>query len=108
MIAAALGIDRSDEAAHLGLERGYGLAVRTDAAGRMLADYHTAQTPPAQRGRRHATRAEELSVAELGTILTRREYRTDAVHLVALWERADAPYKLEAIAAALKQPAYVL
>src|SRR4051794_17544404 len=37
MIAAALGIDRSDEAAHLGLERGYGVAVRTDAAGRMLA-----------------------------------------------------------------------
>lgn len=108
MVAAALGIDRSDEAMHLALDRGYGIAVRTDSVGRMLADYHTVQVPPAQRGRRHATRADELSVADLGTILTRREYRTDAVHLAALWERADAPRPLDTLAAALRQPAYVL
>ena len=108
MIAAALGIDRIDEVAHQALHSGYGLAVRTDATGRLLADYHTAQVPPAQRGRRHPTRAHELATPGLSTILTRREYRTDALHTVALWERELAPHSLMALQAALLRPAYVL
>ena len=108
MIAAALGIDRIDEVAHQALHSGYGLAVRTDATGRLLADYHTAQVPPAQRGRRHPTRAHELAAPGLSTILTRREYRTDALHTVALWERELAPHSLMALQAALLRPAYVL
>lgn len=108
MVAAALGIDRADEAAHQALHDGYGLAVRTDAAGRLLADYHTAQVPPAQRGRRHPTRVHELATPGLSTILTRREYRTDALHTVALWERPPAPHPLVALQAALMRPAYVL
>ncbi len=108
LVAAALGIDRGDEAAHMALHAGYGMAVRTDAPGRLLADYHTVQVPLAQRGRRHPTRANELSTPGLSTILTRREYRTDAVHTVALWERPSAPHALEALQAALLHPAYVL
>lgn len=108
LVAAALGIDRADEAAHQALHGGYGLAVRTDAAGRLLADYHTAQVPPAQRGRRHPTRAHELQTSGLSTILTRREYRTDALHTVALWERPPAPHPLAALQAALLRPTYVL
>ena len=108
MVAAALGIDRIDEVAHQALHSGYGLAVRTDATGRLLADYHTAQVPPAQRGRRHPTRAHELATRGLSTILTRREYRTDALHTVALWERQLAPHPLMALRAALLRPAYVL
>lgn len=108
LVAAALGIDRADEAAHQTLHAGYGMAVRTDASGRLLADYHTAQVPPAQRGRRHPTRADELSTLGLSTILTRREYRTDAVYTVALWEHPGAPHSLAALQAALLRPAYVL
>lgn len=108
LVAAALGVDRGDEAAHMALHAGYGMAVRTDAPGRLLADYHTAQVPPAQRGRRHPARADELSTPGLGTVLTRREYRTDAVHTVALWERPGAPHALDALQAALLRPAYVL
>lgn len=108
LIAGALGIDRTEEAAHRALDRGYGLAIRTDAAGRMLADYHTAQVPPADRRRpRLPTRAAELAEAALETVLTRREYRTDALHLIALWERRDAPHTLEALAEALRAPKYV-
>ena len=108
LVAAALGLDRSDEAEQLALDRGYGVALRTDTPGRLLADYHTAQVPPVRRGQRFATRAAELAAAELGTILTRREYRTDALHLAALWPRGEAPYPLERLKDALRAPVYTL
>lgn len=108
LIAGALGLDRSAEADHLALDRGYGMAIRSDAMGRLLADYHTAQVPPARARRpRLPTRAAELAESELETVLTRREYRTDALHLIALWEVAGAPYTLAALASALNQPCYV-
>ena len=108
LVAAALGVPRTDEATHEAMHRSYGMAVRTDAPGRLLADYHTAQVPPAQRGRRHPTRAHELSTPGLSTILTRREYRTDALHTVALWEHDGAPHPLDALHGALLRPFYVL
>ena len=108
LIGAALGLDRADEAAQHALANGYGIAVRTDARGRLLTDYHTVQVPPVRRGHRHATRAEELADRPLETILTRREYRTDAFHLVALWARDSAPTPLPTIAAALRHPAHTL
>ena len=49
----------------------------------MLADYHTAQVPPARRGRVFRTRREELSASDLGTILSRRDYHVDLVVFVA-------------------------
>jgi len=108
LVGAALGLDRADEAGQLALDRGYGTALRTDAPGRPLADYHTAQVPPARRNQRYATRAEELAAPDLGTILTRREYRTDALHLAALWERDGAPYSLDRLKDALRTPGYTL
>ena len=108
-VAAALGLDRAAEAEHLALEAGLGMAVRTDAAGRVLVDYHTAQVPRADRRRgRLPTRAAELAQPELETILTRREYRTDALHLVALWARGPLPAPLAELHAALLAPRYVL
>lgn len=107
LIAGALGIDRTDEAAQLALNDGYGVAIRTDAVGRMLTDYHTAQVPPSARRRlRLPTRAAELAESELETVLTQREYRSDALHLVAIWPRSEAPYTLEELKAALCAPAY--
>lgn len=107
LIAGALGIDRTDEAAHLALNDGYGMAIRTDAVGRLLADYHTAQVPASARRRaRLPTRAAELAEAKLETVLTRREYRSDALHLVAIWPRTGAPYTPEQLADALCAPVY--
>jgi HAD superfamily hydrolase (TIGR01549 family) len=60
LVAACLGLDREDEEAHAAVETGYGLAMRRQRLGSLLADYHTAQVPPRQRNRHFATRAEEL------------------------------------------------
>jgi CRISPR system Cascade subunit CasD len=106
LIGACLGLDRVDEPAQAALSAGYGVAVRAESAGLLLADYHTAQMPPTRRGRRFATRAEELAADDLSTVLSRRDYRTDAWHLAAVWAYPGARWSLEAIAAAMRQPVF--
>jgi CRISPR system Cascade subunit CasD len=108
LLEAALGIIRDDEAAHEAIERGYGIAVRTDAPGTLLRDFHTAQVPAARRGRRWATRRDELVEPELETILSQREYRADSLHTVAVWRRDGAPRPLHELAEALRRPAFRL
>jgi len=125
LIAAAMGIKRPDtvsnenervvlEEAHRALAQGYGFAVRVDAPGRSLVDYHTAQVPSSGTGRNRrqfATRRDELlSVprADLNTILSRRDYRVDALYTVALWARPWAPHALDEFAARLHEPVYAL
>lgn len=109
LVAACLGLDRDDEEAHLALEAGYGLAVRVEKLGPVLADYHTAQVPSAKRGRHFATRAEELDLPghELNTILSRRDYRADLMAFIALWPRDNPRWPLQQIAAALRAPHFV-
>lgn len=108
LVAAAQGIERTDEKAHQRLEAGLHYAVRTDAPGRPLVDYHTAQTPKARKGRRFATRREELGSDGLNTVLSVREWRTDACFTVALWPRSDQDVDLDGIAEALRHPRFVL
>jgi CRISPR system Cascade subunit CasD len=108
LVAAGLGLDRSDEAAHTALADGYGLGLGEIASGRLLLDYHTAQTPPQRRSRRFTTRREELAVDDLGTILSVREYRTDPAYLVVLWAREAPVWSLGQFADALRQPHFTL
>ena len=108
LVAAALGIERTHEVAHQRLESGLHYAVRTDAPGRPLVDYHTAQTPRARRGRSFATRREELESDGLNTVLSTREWRADACFTVALWPRPQSTIDLEEIAGALRNPCFVL
>jgi CRISPR system Cascade subunit CasD len=107
LIAACLGIDREDEETQAALELGYGLALRVQHVGPLLPDFHTAQVPPARRGRRFSTRAEELQATDLETILSRRDYLTDVLTLSALWSRPGARWTLSEIEAALHAPQYV-
>ncbi len=118
LAAAALGYDRHDAAAHTALNDGLHFAVRVDTLMRAsenapalkpLRDYHTAQVPSARRGKRWATRAQELAEDELNTILSERWYWIDMTATVALWPsgRAAAPPLVE-IAAALREPAFAL
>jgi CRISPR system Cascade subunit CasD len=108
LVAACLGIEREDEDAHQALEAGYGMALRVERLGPVLADYHTAQVPPARRGRVFRTRREELAALDLGTILSRRDYHVDVVVFVALWPREAAPrWPLKAIAEAMQEPQFV-
>ncbi len=107
LIAGCLGLDRADEAAHQALERDYGLGLLIEHVGPVLIDYHTAQVPPSRRGVRYATRADELADRHaLGTILSRRAYRADALVLGAVWERAAARWPLDALADAMRCPVF--
>ena len=106
LIAGCMDLTREQEAAHEALESGYGLALRIQNTGPLLPDYHTAQVPPARRGRRFATRAEELSTHDLETILSRRDYRTEVFVLGALWSKPGARWSLSEIEAALLKPRY--
>ena len=108
LVAAAQGIERANEVAHQRLETGLHYAVRTDAPGRPLIDYHTAQTPKARKGRRFATRREELGADGLHTVLSVREWRTDACFTVSLWPRAGHDVDLDGIAGAFRHPRFVL
>jgi CRISPR system Cascade subunit CasD len=110
LIGACLGLERDDDAGQDALAADYALALLCQSPGRLLADYHTTQVPPAKRGRRFATRAQELAVPghELNTILSRRDYRTGAWHLGAIsLRRESARWTLEELAAAMRRPAFV-
>ena len=110
LVAAALGIERSDAPAHQQLEEGLGLAVRVNHPGKPLRDYHTAQSPSQKRGLRWATRRDELNPAsDLNTILSERGYYTEMNGLIALWARgACSTYPLAQIEARLAEPVFTL
>lgn len=112
LLGAALGLQRSDEAAHARLRDGLAFAVGMLCAGSLLRDYHTAQVPPrsALKGRPHVTRRQELAVdkTELSTILSSRDYRQNAGCLVAVQARSSSAPTLDALAAALQAPRFVL
>jgi CRISPR system Cascade subunit CasD len=114
LIAAALGITREDQDSHDALDEGYGVAVRLDAPGTPMVDYHTAQTAGVSDVKRRGavTRKEVLDVDEPFTMLSRREYRQDAVATVAVWVREGAREKehwgLAALADALCTPVFTL
>jgi CRISPR system Cascade subunit CasD len=108
LVGACLGLERDDDAAQAALAQDYGLALLCHAPGRLLADYHTAQVPPAARNRRFPTRAAELAAPYLNTVLSRRDYRSGAWHLGALWARSDSPrWSLEQVKEAMERPGFV-
>lgn len=112
LVAAALGLVREDQDAHDALDAGYGVAVRLDAAGTTLSDYHTAQTVASSvvKKMRPRTRAELLGAGAHQTMLSRRAYRQDALATIALWVRGGVParWTLGALRDALRRPAFVL
>lgn len=114
LVAAACGIRRDEESVHQAMASSYGFAVRVEAAGSPIRDYHTAQVPPAGSGRRKktfATRKDELAVPreDLGTILSSRDYRCDSLYTVCLWTvGGSSPYSLAQLEAALAKPDFTL
>ena len=115
LLGAALGLERSDEAAHAALRDGYGFATAQlgqHGAGSLLRDYHTVQVPPRSslKGRPQATRRQELALPsrDLSTIVSTRDYRQGAHHLVALQANPSPRWPLELLAQALREPRFVL
>lgn len=107
LVAGALGVVRTDEQAFADLEAGYGLASRAETVGTPLRDYHTVQTPAGKKAAR-ATRRDELRLAEnVRTILSSRDYLTDAAWTVCLWQRdPEARWSLAEMAQALERPVF--
>jgi len=114
LIAAAIGIRRDEDMKLRAIAESYDFAVRVDASGIMLRDYHTSQVPPSGKGRnqkKFTTRKDELAVSkeELKTILSTRDYYCDALYTVCLWAKSDEiPYSLETLAQKMKEPTFVL
>lgn len=111
LVAAALGLTRDDVAAHEALDAGYGFAVRQDAPGVPLSDYHTTQTmaQAALMKNPPATRRDLLLAAKPETILSHRAYRADTLATAALWPAtAQSRWPLEALVEHLRAPVFTL
>lgn len=110
LLGAALGIDREDEEKQNQLQLGYAFAIELFSAGHLLRDYHTAQVPDSAGKFSYRTRRDELILGKqrLGTILSSREYRCDALALVAVRALPDAPFSLVEIREKLLKPVFHL
>ena len=110
LLAASLGLQRDDDASQHALAEGYQFAFHVRSAGQLLSDYHTTQVPDSAGKFNYRTRRDEVVVGKsrLGTILSNREYRTDAVVTVAVRALADALWPLTALQQALAKPIYHL
>lgn len=108
IVAAALGIRRTESEALLGLDAALGFAVVVDAVGESLRDFHTVQAPPSSK-QPYVSRRHELVGRKLYTVLSNREYRVDGLYRIALWPRGEPESlaRLGEIVDALQRPRFV-
>ena len=105
LLAAALGLRRTERDALAALGAGVRFAGRVDSAGVPLSDYHTAQVAPPERKRPALTRADQLRARRDGlqTVLSRRDYRCDALYTIAARPSGESPrWSLAALQEALR------
>ncbi len=109
LVAGAMGIGREEEEKLRTLQETIGLAVMVLSYGDPLRDYHTVQVPP-QRKRSFTTRRGELEDPHLSTLLSSRDYQTDALYRVALWKKSEESKtkgpSLQELQEALEHPRY--
>ncbi|MDP0562632.1 MAG: type I-E CRISPR-associated protein Cas5/CasD [Candidatus Endonucleobacter sp. (ex Gigantidas childressi)] len=110
LLGAALGIKRDDDKAQPLLTDGYRFAVKLLSSGHLLKDYHTVQAPDSVGKFKYRTRRDALVQGKdrLGTILSSREYRTDAQAVVAVASTGAPQWSLEQLLQALKTPKFYL
>ena len=110
LLAAALGLTRDNQVAHDALDAGYGIAVRLDAPGTPMVDYHTAQTVAESvlKKSRPSTRKKMLEAGDRETILSWRSYRADALATVAIWAHGQPRWSLSDLETALQRPKFTL
>ena len=109
LVAAALGIERSEEEKHIRLNQCFKFGVCAHG-GDLMRDYHTSQVPPVERSKRkYFTRREELLLSsKKGTILSQRDYYTDSFYKIALWVNDCNYFSLEQVKKAFERPRFVL
>ncbi len=115
LVAACLGIERSNETDQQALTLGLGFAVRIDDPGTVASDYHTAESPRDSKinkdwTKRHGpirTRADELARPDRKTILSQREFRVGGRYTICLWCASEGPsISLEEIQKSLASPKF--
>lgn len=92
LVAGALGIKRTDEGRLRVLSEQLGFGVLVLSPGTLLRDYHTTQVPSQATIKKGPvfTRKDELSYKDQNTILSTRDYRSDAAYRIVLWARDDS------------------
>lgn len=110
LLAASLGIRRSDQVALDALTASVNMAVKAESVGVLLRDYHTAQVPSTDKKAiwNHRKAETENIKGELNTVLSTRDYRADGLWVVALSEKTGAEFSLNRIMLALKEPVFPL
>lgn len=115
LVAGALGISREDLEAQRRLSDRLLIASDRLLLGHGLSDYHTAQVTSEANLRKAKkagvsvrTRREALLQGELNTILSRRDYRADALWRVAMCARDDRTTdSLDDVLQALRRPHFI-
>ena len=110
LVAAALGIDRADDAQHKKLSAACRFGTKLYLPGLALRDFHTTQVPPSNKKTHHLyTRKDELSESKVGTILSFRTYQQDSYSVVGLWlESAEKTWSLSQLQTSLNNPHFQL
>jgi CRISPR system Cascade subunit CasD len=106
VLASCLGIERNQVADLSALHEGTGVAVRVDAAGARMTDYHTAMVPRGERARGQPSRSDELQAGRPEAQQTYRDYIVGGLYTVAHWARAGSKLTLDRIRAALLEPVF--
>ena len=108
LLAAALGIRRDQEAEHQALSHACRFGIKLPAPGLALRDFHTIQVPPSAKKQQHLqTRRDELREPKVGTMLSFRSYRQDALSIVAVTS-TDERYSPDRLSDALLEPVFPL
>lgn len=112
LVGNALGVRRDQGSLLHELDTMLGFACRVDGPGRLLTDYHTAQTGAQSDIKHLRLKSRKTVLEEVGkgakTVLSSRDYLMDAYFRVAVWERRPACWKLSDVADALRRPASTL
>ncbi|MEM9102450.1 MAG: type I-E CRISPR-associated protein Cas5/CasD [Pseudomonadota bacterium] len=108
LVAAALGIKRSEEAALQALGDSLFIGSKQCAPSTLIRDYHTTQVPSANKKIQHLTRTSELQEKKPNTILSSRDYRCDALWIIAIRLKPKATIDLAQIQQALAKPKFAL
>jgi CRISPR system Cascade subunit CasD len=117
LLAAALGIDRNDEAKHLSLSDACRFGIKLFTPGLLLRDFHTISIPKGHNLNCHTRRDEVLRFelqsksksknARPDPTLSYRSYLQDTVNVVAI-ESLDTDWPLDQLQQALEQPRFHL
>jgi CRISPR system Cascade subunit CasD len=109
LLSASIGMRREEQDRLDALSSGCEIALKVLSVGTMLRDYHTVQVPDNVGKQVYYTRRDEVVGGRdrLGTILSTREYRCDALVIVAVRVRLGASISVEDLRNHLLSPSFV-